>query len=86
MSQPHRHHDDPPQEHDDGDEDGRPQALEQDIGQGFEERVGDEEDGQAGVVLPSRDVQRVGQAVELSVADVGAVEEGDEVEEAEPGD
>ena len=86
MGQAHGCHDGPPQQHDDGDEDRRAQALEQDVRQGFEERVGDEEDGEAGIVLPPRDVQGVGQAVELGIADVGAVEEGDEVEEAEPGD
>ena len=86
MGQAHGHHDRAPQHHDDGDEDRRAQALEQDVRQGLEERVGDEEDGQAGIVLAARDVEGVGQAVEFGIADVGAVEEGDEVEEAEPGD
>ena len=86
MRQPHRHHHNPPEHHDRGDEDGRPEPLEEDVGQRLEERVGDEEDGQAGVVLPACDVQRFLEAVEFGVADVGPVEKGDEVEEAEPGD
>ena len=86
MGQAHGRHDSAPQQHDDWDEDRRAQALEQDVRQGLEERVGDEEDGQAGIILAARDVEGVGQAVEFGIADVGAVEEGDEVEEAEPGD
>lgn len=86
MGQAHCHHDRAPEQHDDGDEDRRAQALEQDICQWLEERVGYEEDGQASIVLAARHVQGVDQAVEFGIADVGTVEEGDEVEQAEPGD
>ena len=86
MAQAHRHHDNAPEDHDDGDEDAGPEAFEQDVGEGLEAGVGDEEDAEGGIVLAGGDVQGVFEAVEAGVADVGAVEEGDEVEEAEPGD
>ena len=86
MRQTHGDHTNAPEDHDDGDENARTEALEQDVGQRFEEGVGDEEDGQASVVLAAGDVEAFLEAIELGVADIGAVEEGDEVEEAEPGD
>lgn len=86
MRETHRNHDNTPNRHDSRDENTRSQTLEQDIGQRFEERIRDEEDGQTGVVLAAGDVKRCLQTVEFRIADVGAVEEGDEVEETEPGD
>ena len=56
------------------------------MGQGFEDGVRDEEDGQGEVVLGVGHVEVRLQAFDLGIADVGAVEEGDEVEEAEPWD
>ena len=86
MRQAHSNHDDTPQCHDNGNEDRRAQALEEDVGQRLEEGIGDEEDGQAGIVLAAGQVEGFLEAVEAGVADVGAVEEGDEIEETEPGD
>lgn len=86
MGQSHGDHRDTPECHDDRDENAGAKALEQDIGQGFEERVRDEEDGETGVVLAACDVETRLEAIELGIADVCAVEERDEVEEAEPGD
>ena len=86
MRQAHRHHHNPPKHHDDGDENAGAQALEQDVGEGFEASVGDKEDGETGVVLAGGDVETLLETIEFGVADVGAVEEGDEVEETEPGD
>lgn len=82
MGQTHRDHDDTPDGHYCGNENRGSEALEQDVGQGLEESVGDEEDGQTGIILTTGDFQGLLQAVELGVADVGAVEEGDEVQEA----
>lgn len=76
-------HDNTPKRHDNGEEDTRTHSLEQDVGEGFESGVGHEEDGQTGVVLAARHVQVGLKAVDLGIADVGAVEEGYEVEEAE---
>jgi hypothetical protein len=84
--QAHERHTDAPGEHDGWDEDAGTPAFEQDLGEGFEEGVGDEEDGQGEVVLAVGHMQVGLEALDLGVADVGAVEEGDEVEEAEPGD
>ena len=86
VHQPHCHHDDPPQDHDQRDEDARPQALQQDVGQRFSEGVGDEEDGEGSVILAAGHFQVLLQAIEPGVSDVGSVEETDEVEEAEPWD
>ena len=86
MSQSHCRHRDTPERHDDRNEDAGTKALEQDVGQGLEEGVGDEEDGEAGIVLAAGDVQGFLQAIKFGVADIGAVEEGDEVEKAEPWD
>lgn len=55
MDEPHGCHADAPEDHDDGDKDARAQALEQDVGEGLSERVGDEEDGQGCIVLAARD-------------------------------
>ena len=86
VAEAHGHHGDAPDGHDDGDEDAGSEAFEQDVGERFEQGVGDEEDAEAGVVLAAGHVEGFLEAVEFGVADVGAVEEGDEVEEAEPGD
>ena len=85
VSEAHGDHDDAPEEHDDRDEDGRAQALKEDIGQRLEEGVGDEEDGEAGIVLAAGNVKGFIEVVELRVADVGPIEEGNEVQEAKPG-
>lgn len=88
VRQTHGDHDNSPQYHDGGDEYRGPQPFEQDIGQGLEQGIRDEEDGDGGIVLAARlgQVQRRLEAVQAGVANVGSVEEGDQVEQAEPGD
>lgn len=86
MHETHARHDHAPEEHDARQEDTRAEALQHDVGGGFEEAVRDEEDCQADVVLPVLHVQVWDQPVDFGVADVGAVEEADEIEEGEPGD
>lgn len=86
MNQAHAHHANAPKDHDDGQEDGRSEALEQYIREWFEDGIGDEEDCKRGIVIPRSHVQILLQAGDTSITDVCAVEEGDEVEEGEPGD
>lgn len=86
VGQAHGDHDDAPDGHDDGDEDAGPETFEHDVGQGLEDGVGDEEDGEGEIVLARGDVDAGLEAIEFGVPDVGSVEKGDEVEEAEPGD
>jgi len=86
VRQTHGDHDDAPNDHDGGDEDGGPEALQGDVGGRLEDGVGDEEDGQGGVVLAAGDVQGLLQAVQPGVADVGPIEKGHEVQQTEPGD
>lgn len=86
MGQAHGHHRYAPYCHDDRDENTGPKALEQDVGDRFKEGIGNEEDGEAGIVLTAGDVEGRFEAVELGVADVRAVEKGDEIEEAKPRD
>ena len=74
MRQAHGRHHDAPYDHDGGQEDTGPQALEEYIGQRLETGVGDEEDGEAGVVATRSEVEIVGQAVEFSVANVRTCE------------
>ena len=86
MCQTHGDHCDAPNHHDARNEDARSKALQEDVGEGFEEGIGDEEDGEAGIVLTTGDVETFLEAIQLRVADIGAIEEGDEVEQAEPRD
>jgi hypothetical protein len=82
----HKGHVDAPEHHDGGDEARRPQPLEQDVGKGFKHRVRHEEDGERGVELRCREAQVVAETGDLGVADVGSVEEGEEIEYREPWD
>ena len=84
MGQTHGDHCDTPDDHDGRNENTRSKALQKNIGEGFEEGVRDEEDGEAGIVLAAGDVEAFLQPIELRITDVGSVEEGDEIEEAEP--
>ena len=86
VRQAHGHHRDAPEYHDAWYEDARAESFEEDVCERLEERVGDEDEGEGCVGLPAGDVQGLFEPVEARVADVGAVEEGDEVEEGEPGD
>lgn len=69
--------------HGDRDEVRGAQSLEQDVGYRLEDGVRHEEDGQGGIVAGRREAEVRAQAGELCVADVGAVQEGEQVEEAE---
>ena len=70
--------------HDYRDKHRGPQPLQQDVGQRLEYRVRYEEDGERRVVFPRAHVmQTLLQTVDFRVADVGAVEEGEEVEDTE---
>lgn len=80
MRQAHGDHANPPQNHDGGNEHRGTQPFQQDVSKRLEERVGDEEDRQTGVVLAICDFEGFLQALESRVADVGTVEERDEVE------
>ena len=51
MHQSHRGHDDTPEKHDHGDEDGWSETLEQNLSQRLESGIRDEENGQGQVVL-----------------------------------
>ena len=86
MAQAHGSHDNPPQDHDGGDEDAGLESFQQDVGEGLEKGVRDEEDGERGVVIPSGHVQACLEPVELCIANVCSVEETAEVQEAQPGD
>ena len=57
MCEPHGNHTDSPEGHDYGNEDAGSQSLEQNVRQRFEESVGDEEYGQASIVLAPSNMQ-----------------------------
>ena len=82
----HEGHDSAPSDHDSRQPDGRPKAFKEEIGRHLEDAVGEEEDGEGPIVLGPRHVEVLLQAFDLCVADVAAVEEGEEVEEGEHGD
>lgn len=86
VNQTHCHHHNAPYGHDQRNEDAGSHALEEDVGQGLGQGVGNEEDGESGVVLAIRHVEVLLQAIEFRVSDVGSIEETDEVEETEPRD
>ena len=86
VRQTHGDHCDAPDDHDARNEDARSKALQEDVGEGFEEGIGDEEDGEAGIVLTAGDVETFLEAIQLRVADIGSIEKGDEIEQAEPRD
>jgi hypothetical protein len=69
--------------HDDGDEDGGAHPLEEDVGEGFEDGVGHEEDGQGRVVRPRAQLQILGKTSDLGVADVGTVEESQQIQQTQ---
>lgn len=57
VGQAHGAHGDAPERHNNGNEDAGSQPLEQNVRQGLKEGVGDEEDGQAGIVLAAGDME-----------------------------
>ena len=84
MHKAHGRHDDAPENHDDGNEDGWSETLEQNLGQRLEASIGDEENGEGQVILRACQFQIFAQASDFGIADVGTVEEGGEVQETEP--
>jgi hypothetical protein len=74
--------------HDYWDENRWAKALQQDIREGFEDGIGYEEDRESSIIFASRQgmfrrTKTLLQAVDLGVADIGSVEEGEKVENAE---
>ena len=63
-----------PSQHNAGNENTRPQPLEQDIGQWLKDRVRDEEDGQRGIVLVGGHAEILGEAVNFGISDVCTIE------------
>ena len=70
MREAHRDHTNPPQNHDDRDEDTGSESFEQDVRQRFKEGIGNEEDGQAGIVLAAGNMKGLLETVELSVPNI----------------
>lgn len=85
MYQPHARHADPPPYHDDGQKHTGPQLFEQHIGERLKHGVANEENGQAVVVLGVGYAKVFLQAVNLCIANVCTVKEGNQIEEREPG-
>ena len=77
MDDAHAHHDDAPGQHDGGKEDAGPQTLEEDIGQGFGERVGNKEDGEGRIVLLGfiNNAEVLVQAIDFRISNIGACSE-----------
>ena len=69
--------------HNDRNKDRRSDALEQHIGKWLKHCVRDKEDGECGIVLSHGQTKVLAQPRNFGVSDVGAVEEGEKVEEAE---
>ena len=65
MHQAHGGHYDTPEKHDGWQEDRRLETFEQDVGDGFEAGVGDEEETQRGVVLSIGHVEVFLEAIDL---------------------
>ena len=84
MDEAHARHDDSPEYYRRSKEyAGRP-TFQQDVGQGLEQSIGDEEDGQCGIVLWATHVQVLEEGnINLCVANVGSVEKGNQIEEGE---
>ena len=81
----HEGHDGTPDEDDGGKEDTRRPALDGDVGEGLKSGVGDEEDGQCDIVVGATHVERLLHVGDTGIANVGAVEEGQEIEQRQPG-
>ncbi|KKA21578.1 hypothetical protein T310_4365 [Rasamsonia emersonii CBS 393.64] len=73
-----------PAEHEHG-QNLRAKLLDEQVGGHAKDDVGDREDGDGDIVVIALHVQRLGHARDLGVADVGAVEEGDQEQHPEDG-
>ena len=80
VDQAHSGHAYAPQQHNERDELAGTESLEEDIGERLGKRVGNEEEGEGGIVLTPGDVQAVLKTVESGISDIGPVEETDQVE------
>lgn len=80
MDQAHSGHAYPPKQHNERYEPAGTESLEEDIGERLGKRVGNEEEGEGGIVLTPSDVQAVLKTVESGISDIGSVEETDQVE------
>lgn len=69
--------------HDDWDEDGWTHALEQDVGEGLKDGVGDEEDRQSGIVGSTAETEILSKSIDLGIADIGTVQEGEQIQQTE---
>lgn len=70
--------------HNNRNEDSWTQALQENIGQGFKDRIGDEEDREGRIVFASSHLmQLLLQASDLCIANIGPVEECQEIEHAQ---
>ena len=78
MREAHRSHAYAPKDHNHGYEDAGSEALEHDVCQGFEEGVGDEEEGEGGVILGAvtGKVEVFGEIGKFGVADVCSCRDG----------
>ena len=82
MDQAHSGHAYPPKQHNERYEFAGTKSLEEDICERLGKGIGDEEKGESSIVLTPCDVQTVLKTIQLSISDIGSVEETDQVEEA----
>jgi hypothetical protein len=68
--------------HDDGDEQRRTHALEQDIGERLKDRIRDEEHRERGIIISTTQKEILGECIDLGVTNIGTVQERQQVEKA----
>lgn len=73
MHQTHAGHTNSPERHDSWNEYRRPETLEEDVREWFEACIGQKEEGERGIVFTGREVEIIRQALDLRIADVGAI-------------
>lgn len=84
MYQSHAGHAYAPGNHDGRYENAGTKPFEKDVGQGFCQGVGYEEDGESRIVLAAGNFQACLQAVYPRVSNIRSVEEADQIEKTEP--
>ena len=72
VAETHCDHDDTPQNHNGWNEDARPQALEEDVGQRLKKRVGNEKNGEGGIVLARGHVKILRKAINFGISNVSS--------------
>ena len=75
----HERHDETPGHHDGGQPQTWSELLENQVAGDFEGSIGEEEDGQAPVVLGARNVQILGETFDFRIANVSTIQEGEQV-------